>query len=157
MFVMRTSSWLSRPRSRGAALCVFALVVGGIIVGGMGMTPRLRAASQDAISEAIDKGIEYLLGKVEENQLARKDQWSTGQVALETYALVVAGVSVDHPLIQKNFETLRQKAFKPAKTYTVSCYAFALDAAISQIHQDMQFLGGKLIPDGPRIGDIWAA
>ena len=53
---------------------------------------------------------------------------------LETSALVVAGVSVEHPVLQKYFEILSKIALDT--TYNCACYAFALDAAISQLLND---------------------
>lgn len=111
----------------------------------------LSAASDDAISEAIDKGIDALLRKIREKQFTGKqDNKGEGRVALETYALLVAGVSVDDPMIEKNFKRLSRMQLN--HTYSTSCYAFALDAAINQIHSDMQFAAGRAIPDSPRIG-----
>ena len=49
------------------------------------------------------------------------------------HALLVAGVSVSHPVIKKNFEYLHRGVPGKQPTYTLACYIFALDAAISQI------------------------
>lgn len=112
--------------------------------------------SDDAISDAIDRGIEYLLGQVDAQQLG---QHKVGQLALETYALVVAGVSVQHPLIQQCFKTLHSEARRTQHTYTISCYIFALDAAISQIENDLLILSPKKLQvkfrDDPRIGSVY--
>ncbi len=97
------------------------------------------ATAQDPIAEAIDKGIDYLLKEIEKQQVPSKH--GLGQVALETYALVVAGVSVDHPLIENNFNAIRKANFN--HTYTVSCVIFALDAALSQIEADQYFVSGR--------------
>lgn len=117
-------------------------------------SPPLRAG--DAVSEAIDRGIEYLLGEAEANQLDPESKHKVGQLALETYALVVAGVPVYHPLIKKNFSTLHKQAVGTNHTYTVSCYLFALDAAISQIENDLLILQPREVRDqfrdNPRVG-----
>ncbi len=115
------------------------------------ISPKVKAASEEDIANAIDKGIDYLLARVKDKQFAGKaDQKGYGLVALETYALLIAGVSVDHPLIDANFKKLSSMPMN--HTYSVSCYAFALDAAISQIHADLQFAKGKTIPDSRAIG-----
>ena len=60
------------------------------------LTGTLRA--NDPIGEAIDAGTDYLLGEVKGKQVGTRKE---GQVALETYALVVSEVSVNHPLIKR--------------------------------------------------------
>ena len=107
----------------------------------------------DAVDKAIDKGIEYLLGEIKGHQVPER---GPGQVALETYALVVAGVSVEHPLIEKNFSYLSKQMRRSKHTYSLACYLFALDAAISQIEHDLLILEPKNVRarfmDDPRIG-----
>jgi len=90
----------------------------------------------DEIGEATDLGIEFLLKAIEAKQVetGQHDDFRGGKIALETYALVVAGVSVDHPVVKKNFETLNSMSLD--RTYNNACYAFALDAAISQLQND---------------------
>jgi hypothetical protein len=111
------------------------------------------APAQDAVSDAIDRGIEYLLEQVKTQKLG---EHKVGQLALEVYALVVAGVSVDHPLIRECFELLHQQVKGSNHTYTVSCYIFALDAAISQIENDLLLLAPQKVQlrfrDDPAIG-----
>src|SRR6266545_7372263 len=91
----------------------------------------LRADLDDEIGVATDLGVKYLL-KVSEGKQVESGQYDdaqNGKIALETYALIVAGVSVDHPVIQKNFETLGHMGLDgdQARTYICACYAFALD------------------------------
>ncbi len=95
------------------------------------------------LHEAIDKGTDFLLKAVEKNQSEGDPR--EGRIALETYALIVAGVSVDHQLIKKNLGVLGKMQLE--HTYTVSCYALLLDAAISQIQNDQQFLGNREVAD----------
>jgi len=105
----------------------------------------LGADLEDRIAGATDAGIRFLLGAIESRQVTGgkdfADKFANGKIALETYALVVAGVSVEHPLIQKNFEILSRDPL--SKTYTTACYAFALDAAISQLQGDAALAGGS--------------
>lgn len=124
------------------------LLVTGLVVLLCPAAASIRAGQDENVARAIDTGVDFLLKCIEEN-IVEGDP-ANGRIALETYALLVAGVSVDHPLIQRSMERLSKMQLN--HTYTVSCYAFALDAAISQIHADMQFLRGRLIPDGPTIG-----
>jgi len=117
-----------------------------------------RVAAGDRLDRVIDRGIEYLLGEVERKPKGTlKGNNGLGQVAFETYALVVAGVSVAHPLIQSNFGYLHSHAVGSGYTYTLACYVFALDAAIAQIEADVLLMNmdrGKLIgfKDNPKIG-----
>jgi hypothetical protein len=114
----------------------------------------------EKVNGAIDRGISYLMGEVEKEQLF---QWKDdparrgpGQVALETYALVVAGVDVEHPLIKRNFEWLATNALNTGYTYTLACYAFALDAAIAQKEADLMLANpeasAQKFKDNPAIG-----
>lgn len=112
----------------------------------------------EKVNAAIDRGVQYLLGEVEKQQTVRWDdpRKTAGQVALETYALVIAGVDVNHPLIRKNFEYLRQHALESSYTYTLACYAFALDAAIAQKEADFFLSNPEMarqkFKDNPSVG-----
>ena len=136
-------------RKKISVASALALLVSTVLL--PGAAGSVRAA--DAISEAIDAGTTYLLGQVKAKQVGHRAE---GQVALETYALVVSGVSVTHPLIRRNFDHLHARMSKSKHTYTLACYIFALDAAISQIEQDILILAPAkaraLFKDNPRIG-----
>lgn len=99
--------------------------------------------AEDPVSRAIDLGIDFLLKTMETQQVSKdaSGDLGNGQKALENYALIIAGVSENHPLIQKNFEDLGKILIN--YTYGASCYAFALDAAIGQIESDAYFFTGK--------------
>jgi len=124
------------------------------------LSSRLTSAAEERLNQVVDRGIAYLLGEIEKS---REGKWKSskpravGQVALETYALVVAGASVDHPLIRANFDYLAQEALETDFTYTIACYAFALDAAIAQREADVLLLnldreGLVRFKDNPKIG-----
>jgi len=127
----------------------------------LALAPRV-ARSDEKINEAIDRGIEYLLGEIEKQQTPtwKEDPGNRvpGQVALETYALIVAGVSVNHPLIKKNFEYLEERMLKSGYTYGISLYIFALDAAIAQEEADLMLssmdtsLASRKFRDNPNVG-----
>lgn len=94
------------------------------------------ATADDALNNSIDKGIAYLKAQIKAKNTG---QHSYGQVALETYALISAGVSVNDPVITRNFKILSQMVKGSTHTYSVACYIFALDAAIAQLEQDHVF------------------
>jgi hypothetical protein len=119
----------ARKRSRLAAVLLVLPV--------LALARRLPAEDLDEeIGKTTDKGIEFFLKAIEAKQveLSGHDGFQAGKMALETYALIVAGVPVDHPLIQKNFASLGKMNID--QTYSLACYAFALDAAMSQIQND---------------------
>ena len=92
--------------------------------------------ADEALNNSIDKGIAYLKAQIKAKNTG---QHSYGQVALETYALISAGVSVNDPVITRNFKILSQMVKGSTHTYSVACYIFALDAAIAQLEQDHVF------------------
>src|SRR5882762_3040854 len=117
----------------------------------------------EKVNDAIDRGVQYLLGEIGKQPAGQwpEPQKAAGQVALETYSLVVAGVDVSHPLIKKNFEYLRDHALGTGFTYTLACYVFALDAAIAQKEADLMLANPELarqrFKDNPSIGQEYRA
>lgn len=137
----------------------------GLLVPALGMllvvlaSPARGADARTAA--AIDAGIRYLLPATEQRLQAVEggpavptQDGEIGPLTLQVYALVVAGVSVEHPTIQRSFRFLEKLDFK--HTYTVALYAFALDAAISQIEDDLLMLEPPRVRarfrDNPAIG-----
>ncbi len=113
------------------------------------------ATAGDAVTDAIDAGVEYMMKQIQGKRVASKH--AAGQVSLETYALLVSGVSHKDPVVRGNLEWLRDQGTAGKRhTYTLACYIFALDAAISQIEQDRMMLAPRKIRnqfrDDPRIG-----
>ncbi len=141
--------FLNKKISFAAALVLFVCT---------GLSPVGRAClhADDAIGTAIDAGTDYLIGQVKAKPVGTRAE---GQVALETYALVVSGISVNHPVVKRNFDYLFGRLSKSKHTYTLACYIFALDAAISQIEQDLLILAPAkmrvLFKDDPRIGKLY--
>ncbi len=88
---------------------------------------------EQAIDRAIDRGTTFLLKQIDKNRVADKAVERASGIAFETYALTVAGVPLDHPLLAANFDDLRSSIYGRKNTYGVSCYILALDAAIAQI------------------------
>jgi hypothetical protein len=127
--------------------------------------PPGRLAANDAASDAIDRGIEYLLGATEKRVDSLEKEFGgkaapasqengVGRLALEVYALVVAGVSLDHPVLRRSFQFLEKMTF--THTYSTAIYAFALDAAIAQIEDDLLMFRSKKVQqrfrDDPALG-----
>jgi hypothetical protein len=135
------------------------LLVGAFLHPSAGRLPAQEGGGEK-VNTAIDKAIEYLLGAIEKDQVFHWDhdpaRRGPGQVALETYALVVAGVDVENPIIKRNFDWLTTNALKTGYTYTLACYAFALDAAIAQKEADLMLsnpdASAQKFKDNPAIG-----
>ncbi len=122
--------------------------------------------ADDPVSKAIDRGIDYLLAesKAEFQKLRGKygsrkvpPQIDVGAFAMQLYGLVVAGVSVDDPLVRSGLKFLERLSFRGHRaTYVTAVYVFLLDAAIAQLENDMMMLNpklaGKRFKDDPRIG-----
>ncbi|MBI4605678.1 MAG: hypothetical protein HY721_27240 [Planctomycetes bacterium] len=115
--------------------------------------PPAILAQDDKSSEAIDRGIDFLLPATEtfvaglENNSGvlspKQGNHDMGKLALQVYGLVVAGVSVENPTIKRSFQLLERMTF--SHTYTTALYIFALDAAISQLEDDMLLLAPQKV------------
>lgn len=94
----------------------------------------------ERIQHAIEAGSAYLLSHVRERQEAytasHRDS-NAGAVALETYALVVAGVPLESPELGDNLSYLEREVVRKSRTYDLACALFALDAAIAQLEHDV--------------------
>lgn len=97
----------------------------------------VRAVDDVAVEAAIDRGRDYLLKQLDARLVG---DHRMGQLALETYALLVCGVSVDHPLIRKAFEHLEVGGYAQGNSYNTACTIFAYGAAIEQIENDFLLL-----------------
>ena len=134
------------------------LLIGLVALGSIAgpFTPGSVRGADDGVNDAIDIGVEYLLEEIERARV-EGDKFPAGHVALETYALIVAGVSLKHPVVRGNLDWLeKQRTHAKAETYTLACYIMALDAAISQVEEDLFLLAPakarKQFKDDPRIG-----
>lgn len=98
---------------------------------------RAQSARDASIDNAVRKGVKFLHNRVTRQPLITKPH-SYALLAFETYALIVGDVSVDDPLIQKNFKTLRKQLGKieECRTYFYSSVIFAADAAVAQLATD---------------------
>jgi hypothetical protein len=134
---------------------VLTLAAAAVLLGGVAR------AQVDRTTEAIDRGIAYLLpeteklvAEIEGGGGGEERDKKNGQLALHVYALLVAGVAHTDPILQRSFEYLKKMGLN--YTYGTSCYIFALDAAISQIENDLLMLEPERIQeqfrDNPAVG-----
>jgi len=97
----------------------------------------------DRLDGAIEAALDYLtknIGQRREAYLHHHHRHRAGAVALETYALIVAGIAIDDPVIVGNFSYLENEVLERNLTYDLTCAIFAHDAAISQLQQDLILL-----------------
>ncbi len=87
-----------------------------------------RRQRQEAINEATDRGVNWLL----DHQL-RDGSWAghaqgyrSGQTALSLYALIKCGVSREHPAVMRALLYIQNNP--PDRTYSVACLLMALQA-----------------------------
>lgn len=97
---------------------------------------RGRAAAQEKINQAIDRGCDYLI-----SMQLRDGSWSFdderfpgGQTALAVYALLKSGVSPKHQAVQRGIAYLRARPTR--HTYTAGCTLLALWALRDPAHQE---------------------
>ena len=94
----------------------------------------------DRITLSLEAGIDFLLTESQadpEGILAGSHPEAIpGSRALECYALITAGVDRDHPVLRKHFKVIEDSIPSAERMYDVSCWVFALDAAITQAEQD---------------------
>jgi hypothetical protein len=107
-------------------------------------------ASEERLDRAVEAGVAYLLARIEGKQEAYRgrghENSAPGAVALETYALIVAGVSVDHPIIRENLKYVNREIARAGRTYDLACGLFALDAALVQLEQDLRLIDPDFRP-----------
>ncbi len=100
----------------------------------------LKSLSRDErITRSIEGGIDFILDKALEDPAGvspSRPEAIPGARALEAYALIVAGVDVNHPVVRSHLEACASALPSQRRIYDVSCWSFALDAAISQAEQD---------------------
>lgn len=129
------------------------------------LSPQAALRGADRVSEAIDQGIAYLLPETEKYLVELEGKFKgvppanneTGRLALQVYALVVAGVAVENPTMLRAFHFMNRMELN--HTYTVACYTFALDAAIAQIEDDLLMLEPQKVQeqfrDNPAVGEVF--
>ena len=107
-------------------------------------------ANEERIDRAIESGIEFLIANIKGQQEAygagNHGPNVAGAVALETYALIVAGLPIDDPVIEANFDYLDRYVIKPGRSYDLACFIFAHDAAIAQLEHDVLLTARAIDP-----------
>ena len=126
---------------RGFPVLIALGVLG--ILGILGL-PASARAEVDAelhlqISRAIRRGRAFLLQSLAQRIKNPGTNYPMGRIALPLAAVLKAGASRNHPLVKDAFSKLRSLPLQ--KTYSVSCYLFALDALSKRSYEE-SFLGG---------------
>jgi hypothetical protein len=88
--------------------------------------PRARI-SQDAINEAIDRGVQFLIREqLVDGSWGCWDHWGAGHPAYVAYTLMKCGVKKDHPAVQMAMALMDHRAMDT--TYARACAMLALEA-----------------------------
>ncbi len=93
----------------------------------------------DRVTLSLEAGIDFLLAESQADPtgiMTSHPEAIPGSRALECYALITAGVDRDHPVLRKHFKVIADEIPAAERMYDVSCWIFALDAAITQAEQD---------------------
>lgn len=87
-----------------------------------------RNVVQASISTAIDRGVQYLLGRqlIDGSWANVQNSYRNGSTALVVYTLLKSGVSNQHPAVQRGLGFLQ--SYPSEKTYSASCELLALAA-----------------------------
>ncbi len=104
----------------------------------------------ERITRSIEGGIDFLLAEAQRDPagiLRSHFEATLGARALEAYALIVAGIDVGHPVVRSHLQACSEGMPNHKRIYDISCWVFALDAAISQAEQDAFLME-------PDIGDM---
>ncbi len=94
-----------------------------------------RNERQEAINEAIDRGVDWLLDRQlrDGSWAGHADSFRSGQTALSMYALLKCGVPRTHPAVERALLYIQHNP--PVKTYAVSCLLMALEALGNPEHR----------------------
>lgn len=87
-----------------------------------------RNVAQASIDRAIDRGVEYLIGRqlIDGSWANVQNSYRNGSTALAVYTLLSSGVSAQHPAVQKGLAYLQSAPSE--KTYSAGCELLALAA-----------------------------
>jgi len=98
---------------------------------------------ESRVDRAIERGVKYLRAKMEAAPWsAHPDKaYPMGHAAIEVYALLKSDIPVYDPVVYEALKYL--EGLRPIKTYSVSLYLMALDAALSQLETDAALARGK--------------
>lgn len=110
----------TRTRLIRLSFALFAIVVSSAPLGAQD------EALQKRINEAVKRGREHLLGRLAALTRDTPRDYPMGRVALPLAACLKAGADTGDERVQSAFRKLERMPLQ--KTYSVSCYLFALDA-----------------------------
>ncbi|MEM7261126.1 MAG: PA14 domain-containing protein [Planctomycetota bacterium] len=110
--------------------------------------PTEGLSHEAAIDRAVQLGSEYLLAELERRLpfLEEGSKNFVGQTAIETYALIVSGIPIDHPTIRRALEYIDHHVLDKKNTYALACALFAHDAAIAQLELDEMLVSPGVPP-----------
>ena len=101
----------------------------------------------ERITRSIEGGIDFILDQALVDPAGvspSRPEAIPGARALEAYALIVAGIDASHPVVRSHLDACSKAMPSARRIYDVSCWTFALDAAISQAEQDALLLQPEL-------------
>lgn len=111
-----------------------------------GKSKQRAVVSPDAINQAIDRGMVFLLRAQLLDGSWEFDQtnFRNGQTSLAVYALLKSGMHADHPAIQRAFAFL--ELHPPRKTYSLVCQMLALHSTKGAEERSLMMdLGAELV------------
>ena len=111
---------------------------------------------QELVDEAIQSGIDWLLGRqlIDGSWQTYQDSYRNGQTALCAYTLIKMGLPADHPAVLRAFAFLQARPAE--KTYSLGCQLLAVSAANNPAYQPwIEEMVGDLISWQLRSGG-WA-
>ena len=101
----------------------------------------------ERITRSIEGGIDFILDQALVDPAGvspSRPEAIPGARALEAYALIVAGIDASHPVVRAHLDACSKAMPTQRRIYDVTCWTFALDAAISQAEQDALLLQPEL-------------
>jgi hypothetical protein len=101
----------------------------------------------ERITRSLEGGIDFILDQALVDPAGvspSRPEAIPGARALEAYALIVAGIDASHPVVRAHLDACSKAMPTQRRIYDVSCWTFALDAAISQAEQDALLLQPEL-------------
>ncbi|MBM3990463.1 MAG: hypothetical protein FJ298_05570 [Planctomycetes bacterium] len=106
--------------------------------------PRTRI-SQDAINEAIDRGVQFLLREqLIDGSWGCWEHWGAGHPVYVAYTLMKCGVKKDHPAVRMALALMDHREMDT--TYARACALLALEArGDADSRERMQELAGELV------------
>ena len=93
----------------------------------------------ERITRSIEGGLDFLLDRAIADPAGvspSRTEAIPGARALEAYAMIVAGLDINHPVVRSHLEYCSRSMPNHRRIYDLACWTFALDSAIAQEEQD---------------------